>query len=162
MGKNPYKHIRNTFLEDIRGYKYRISLKYTSNIKRRTSFCCRKKKWKSYVTVQAAFDNDSIRHHLAKRQYNKTLQYIVHGMSLNRNKENSGRRRTALCEEDIELVRNVLENNPNLTRIRIGKYGRHIEWRFAEVVPHKCSSKRLSCRYEANLQKNTHAEVWFQ
>ena len=48
-------------------------------------------------------------------------------MNLNRNKENSGRRRTALCEEDIELVRNVLETNPNLTRIRIGKYGRHIE-----------------------------------
>ena len=38
-------------------------------------------------------------------------------MSLNRNKGNSGRRGTAHSEEDIELVRNILENNPNLTRI---------------------------------------------
>ena len=48
-------------------------------------------------------------------------------MSLNRNKENSRRRRTARSEEDIELVRNILENNPNLTPICIEKYGRHID-----------------------------------
>ena len=36
-------------------------------------------------------------------------------MSLNRNKENSGRRRTAHSKNDIELVRNMLEKNPNLT-----------------------------------------------
>ena len=36
-------------------------------------------------------------------------------MSLNRNKENSGRRRTAHSKDDIELVRNMLEKNPNLT-----------------------------------------------
>ena len=36
-------------------------------------------------------------------------------MSLNRNKENSGRQRTAQSEENIELVRKILENNSNLT-----------------------------------------------
>ena len=38
-------------------------------------------------------------------------------MSLNRNKENSERRMTARSEENIELVKKILENNPNLTRI---------------------------------------------
>ena len=46
---------------------------------------------------------------------------------MSKNKENSGRRRTAPSEENIELVRNILENNSNLTRICIEKYGRHVE-----------------------------------
>ena len=33
-------------------------------------------------------------------------------MTLNRNKENSEKRRTALSEENIDPVRNILENNP--------------------------------------------------
>ena len=48
-------------------------------------------------------------------------------MSLNRNKEISGKRRTARFEEDIEVFRNILENNPNLIRICIERYGRHVE-----------------------------------
>ena len=55
-------------------------------------------------------------HHLAKRQYLKKRQnvkkYCSHGTSLNRNKENSGRRRTAHSEKNIERVRSMLENNP--------------------------------------------------
>ena len=54
-------------------------------------------------------------------------KYRSHGTTLNRNKENSGRRRAALSEENIDLVRNTLENNRNLTRICIEKYGRHVE-----------------------------------
>ena len=34
---------------------------------------------------------------------------------------------TALSEEKIDLVRDILENNPNLTQISIQKYGRHVE-----------------------------------
>ena len=41
-----------------------------------------------------------------------------HGTSLNRNTENSGRRRTALSEENIERVKNMLENNPRNTSAR--------------------------------------------
>ena len=59
----------------------------------------------------------------------KTIQqndtkYCSHGMSPNRNKENSGRRRT---EKNIEIVRNILENNPNSTQICIEIYDRHAE-----------------------------------
>ena len=67
-------------------------------------------------------------------------------MSLNRNKYNSGRRKTARSAENINVVRKVLENNPNLTRICIEKYGRHSEQKFAEVVPHRCSSNQLFCK----------------
>ena len=144
----------NSFLEKIQGYN-------TSNIKRRTSFVTFFER-KSYIAVQAAF-----------RQWfdqappcEKTIQqnvtkYRSHGRSLNRSKENSGRRRTACSEDVIELFRNILENNPNLTRICIQKCDRHVEWKFAEVVCHKCLSKQLFCKYETNLQENTHAEVWF-
>ena len=48
-------------------------------------------------------------------------------MSMNRNKENSRRPRTALSEENIEQVRKILESNPNLTRICIEKYDRHVK-----------------------------------
>ena len=56
-------------------------------------------------------------------QQNNT-KYCSHGMSPNRNKENSGRRRT---EKNIEIVRNILENNPNSTQICIEIYDRHAE-----------------------------------
>ena len=56
----------------------------------------------------------------------------------------------------------ILENNLNLTRTCIEKYGRYIEWKFAEVVSCKCLSKQLFCKYETNLKENTHAEVRFQ
>ena len=46
---------------------------------------------------------------------------------MHRNKANSGRRRAARSEENIELIRNMLENNPNLTRICIEKYGKDVE-----------------------------------
>ena len=88
-------------------------------------------------------------------------KHCSYGTSLKTKKENSGRRRTAPSEENIKLVRNILENKPNLTRIFIKNYGRHVEWRFTEVVPHRCSSKQLFWKYAANLQENTHAEVWF-
>ena len=64
------------------------------------------------------------------------------GTSMNRNKENSGRWRTARSEENPELVRTILENNLNLTRICIEKYGRYGEWKFSEVVLHRFLSKQ--------------------
>ena len=48
-------------------------------------------------------------------------------MTLNWNKDNSGRQRTVISEENNDLLRNVLENNPNMTRICIEKYGRPVE-----------------------------------
>ena len=46
--------------------------------------------------------------HIAKKK--KTVQQnSSHETSLNRNKENSARRRTAYSEENIERVKNVLE-----------------------------------------------------
>ena len=64
---------------------------------------------------------------------NKIIQqsvtiYHLHGTSLNKNKENVGRRRTARSEENIELVSNILEKNSNnLTRTCFEKYGKHID-----------------------------------
>ena len=60
----------------------------------------------------------------------KTIQqnftkYHLHGTSLNRNKENSGRSKTSRFEENI--VRKIFGNNLNLTRICIEIYGRHVE-----------------------------------
>ena len=95
----------NTFLEKIQGYN-------TSNIKR----------------VQAAFRQQFNQASPCKKTIEQNVtKYCSHGTSLNRNKENSGRRRTACSEEVIELFRNKLENNTNLTRICIEKYGRHVE-----------------------------------
>ena len=49
----------------------------------------------------------------------KTIQqnfkkYRSHGTSLNRNKDSFGRRRTDRSEENIERVRDMLENNPRI------------------------------------------------
>ena len=69
---------------------------------------------KSYIAVLAAFWQRFNQAPPCK----KPIQHS-HGTSLNRNKENSGRRKTAHSEEKIELVKNILENNPNLARISI-------------------------------------------
>ena len=113
-------------------------------------------KRKSYIAVQAAFWQRFNQTPPCK----KTIQHLLR-TSLNRNKDNSGRRRTAPFEEKIELVRNILESNLHLARICIEKYGRHVEWKFAEVVLHRCLSKQCFCKYAANLQNN-HAETRFQ
>ena len=78
---------------------------------------------KTYIAVQPAFCQ---RFNQVPIQQNVT-KYCSHGTSLNRNKEKSARRRTGRSEENIELVRNILENNPNLTWICIEKYDRHVE-----------------------------------
>ena len=81
------------------------------------------------------------------------MKYVSRFTSLNRNKENSGniensgRWRTARSEENIKLVRNTLESTTNLARICTEKYGRHVELKFAEVVPRRCSSKGLVCNF---------------
>ena len=83
---------------------------------------------KSYIAVQAAFRQRFNQAPPCKKTIQQNVtKYRSHGTTLNRNKEDSGRRRTALSEENIDLVRNMLENNPNLTRICIEKYGRHVE-----------------------------------
>ena len=76
-------------------------------------------------------------------------KYRSHGTTLNRNKQNSGRQKTARSKEIIELSRNILENNSRLTRICIEKYGKHVEWKFAEVVT--ISICQNSC--SANVQQ---------
>ena len=96
----------------------------------------------------------------------KTIQQNVmkYISRFNRNKENSGniensgRWRTARSEENIKLVRNTLESTTNLAWICTEKYGRHVKVKFAEVVPRRCSSKGLFCKYAVNLQEKTHAE----
>ena len=67
---------------------------------------------KSYIAVQAAF-RQRFNH---APPYKKTIQQNVkkhrsYGTILNKNKENSERRRNACSEENIERVRNMLENN---------------------------------------------------
>ena len=83
---------------------------------------------KIYIAVQAAFRQRFNQEPTCKKtiQQNAT-KHRSRGTSLNRNKENSGRQRTARWEENVEQVRNISENNPNLTRICIEKYGRHVE-----------------------------------
>ena len=76
----------------------------------------------SYITVQALFRKQLNQIPPCKKRIQQNItKYHSHGTSLNGNKENSGRRRTARSEENIDLVRNILENNPNLTRICIEK-----------------------------------------
>ena len=84
---------------------------------------------KSYIAVQAAFQKQFIQAPPFKKtkQHNIT-KYRLHGTSLNRNKENFGRQRTARSQESIWLVRNTLENNPKLRRIchTWQKCGKHV------------------------------------
>ena len=71
---------------------------------------------KSYIAVQAAFRQRFNQIPTCKKTIQQNFtKYRSHGTSLKRNKENSGRRRTACSDENIGLLRNILENNPNLT-----------------------------------------------
>ena len=68
---------------------------------------------KSYIAVQAEFQQ----RYILAPPYKRTIQqnikkYRSYGMSLNRNKENSGWRRTIRSEENIERVKIMLENVP--------------------------------------------------
>ena len=79
---------------------------------------------KSYVAVHAAF----------QQRFNQALpckkitKYRSHEANLNRDKKNYGRRRSsARSEERIELVKNILESNINLTGISTEKYGGHVQ-----------------------------------
>ena len=84
-------------MKEIQGYN-------VSNIKIRTSFTNKKNKnnkfvekifeGKSYIAVQVAF----------RQRLNQV--------------------RTAFSEKNIELVKNILENNPNLTRVCIENMGK--------------------------------------
>ena len=40
------------------------------------------------------------------------------------------------------------------------KFGQLIEYK--EAVTQRCSYEKVFWKYAANLQENTHAEVWFQ
>ena len=68
---------------------------------------------KSYMVVQAEFRQ----RYIHAPPYEMTIQqnikkYRSYGISLNRNKENSGWRRTISSEENIERVKIMLENVP--------------------------------------------------
>ena len=71
-------------------------------------------KSKSYRAVQAAlwqrFNQTPPCRKIIQQNVTK---YRSHGTNLNWNKENSGRRMTARSDVNIELVRNILENNSN-------------------------------------------------
>ena len=92
------------FLEEIQGCSASI-------IERRTSFCCRKIFRKKEVHRSSSSQRFNHAPSSKKTIQQNVKKYRSHGTSLNRNKENSGRRRTALSEENIERVRNMLENN---------------------------------------------------
>ena len=48
-----------------------------------------------------------------KKTIKRTLQkFKEHETTLNRNKENSGRERTGRTQEDVEMVQNVVDENP--------------------------------------------------
>ena len=86
------------------------------------------KKKLQYIAFQAAFQQRFNQTLPCKRTVQQNVnKYRSHRSSLNRNKENSGRRRSARSEYNIELVKNILKNNTNLTGICIKKYGRHVE-----------------------------------
>ena len=68
---------------------------------------------KSYIAVQAEFQQRYIHAPPYKRTIQQNIKkYRSYGMSLNRNKENSGWRRTIRSEENIERVKIMLENVP--------------------------------------------------
>ena len=86
------------------------------------------KKKLQYIAFQAAFQQRFNQTLPCKRTVQQNVnKYRSHRSSLNRNKESSGRRRSARSEYNIELVKNILKNNTNLTGICIKKYDRHVE-----------------------------------
>ena len=69
-------------------------------------------KSKSYIAVQAVLWQKFNQVPPCRKIIQQTVtKYRSHGTSLNRNKENFGRRMTARSDVNIELVRNILENN---------------------------------------------------
>ena len=84
---------------------------------------------KSYVAVHAAFQQRFNQALPCKKTIQQNItKYRSHEANLNRDKKNYGRRRSsARSEERIELVKNILENNINLTGICTEKYGGHVQ-----------------------------------
>ena len=76
----------------------------------------------SYIRVKQAFaERFGDREPPSKSTIDRNVRkYRNHGTSLNRNKGNSGRRRTATSRENIEAVRHLLEENPNVSSRRNG------------------------------------------
>ena len=69
---------------------------------------------KSYIAIQAVVQQQFNQAPPCKKTIQQNItKYCLHGMSLNRNKENSGRQKNRHSEENIELVRKIFENNPN-------------------------------------------------
>ena len=77
-----------------------------------------------FTAVRAAFPQRFNHVPPCKKAIQQNIKkYHSHGTSLDRNKGNSGRRRTARSEENIEQVRNMLENNPrNISARRNSMY----------------------------------------
>ena len=68
---------------------------------------------KSCIIVQAEFRQRYIHAPPCKKTIQQNVKkYRSYGMSLNKNKENSGWRRTARSEENTERVKIMLENVP--------------------------------------------------
>ena len=74
----------------------------------------------SYIEVQEAFrgrfpDRDPP---VKATRWKNVTKYERSGTSLNLNKGNSGRRRTATSVQNVDVVRVLLENNPNINARR--------------------------------------------
>jgi hypothetical protein len=97
-------------------------------------------------------------------------KYRLHGTSLNRNKGNSGRRKTGRSEENIQAVREQLENNPHVSARRNGlglpsaTFNRitrlDLRWHPYQIsVRHELKEndylrRRNFCRWFSNHQRN--------
>ena len=77
---------------------------------------------RSIQNVQEAFRNAFIGRNVPTKStiLNNVRKYHEHGTSSNLNQGRSGRRRTARSAENIELVRDLLENNPRVSVRRNG------------------------------------------
>ena len=74
-------------------------------------------------------------------------KFKEHGTTLNRNKQNSGGKRTARTQENIEMVQNVIDENPRST-IRRNESG------LSATTLHRILRKEL--RLKANKIQNKH------
>ena len=91
---------------------------------------------RSIQNVHEAFRNTFIGRYVPKKStiLNNVRKYHEHGTSSNLNQGRSGRRRTARSAENIELVRDLLENNP---RVSVRRNGSNISnTSFHRIIKH--------------------------
>ena len=127
----------------------------------KTSFCCRKNFQKKKL-VQAAFRQGFNQVPPCKKIFQKNVtKYLSHGMSLKRNKKKFWKIKDCSFWREHWISQNDFRKQ--------SKFDPNLYWqiwqacwiKLAEVVPRRCSSKQMFNKDTANLQENTHEEVWF-